>query len=73
MSKYPTQKEQILDYMRNREWISPMDAIYHIGCTKLSTRIGELIRSGYQIEKQTVNYRNYQDQPRHYTKYRLVA
>lgn len=68
-----TQKEEILQYMRDFGWITPMDAIHQIGCTKLATRISELIRDGYQIEKQTVWYQNWKNKKRHFTRYRLVA
>lgn len=68
-----TQKEEILQYMEERGWITPMDAIHQIGCTKLATRVSELIRDGHRIEKETVRYTNWRDQPRHYTRYRLVV
>lgn len=68
-----SQNEEILEYMREHGWITPMDAIMHLGCTKLATRISELIRSGHRIEKQTVWYENRKHQKRHYTQYRLVV
>ena len=71
--KGPTQKEDILQYMREFEWITPMECIHQIGCTKLATRISELIKDGYQIEKDMVYYRNWRDQPRHYMRYRLAV
>ena len=72
-SKAPTQKEEILDFMRQFGWITPMHAFQEIGCTKLATRIGELIRAGYKIEKQVYHYKNWRGQPRHFTRYRLVV
>lgn len=68
-----SQKEEILEYMKAHGWINPMEAIMHIGCTKLSTRIGELIRAGHKIEKQTVYYEDRKHRVRHYTQYRLVV
>lgn len=35
--------------------ITPMEAFINLGITKLSTRVGEMIRRGYKIEKTTVN------------------
>ena len=69
----PTQKEEILQYMREFGWITPMDCIHQIGCTKLATRISELIRDGIQIEKETVYYENWRGQQRHFTRYRLAV
>ena len=71
--RFPTQKEQILQYMQEFGWITPMDAIHQIGCTKLATRISELIRDGHRIEKDTVSYENWRGQPRHFTRYRLAV
>lgn len=34
--------------------LTPMDAIKRYGCTKLSTRIGELITEGFKIEREPV-------------------
>jgi hypothetical protein len=59
--------------MRDFEWITPMEAIHQIGCTKLATRISELIRIGYEIEKDTVWYENWRGQRRHFTRYRLAV
>ena len=46
-----THKEQILKYLTNHVSITPWIAIEKFGCTKLATRIGELISLGYEIEK----------------------
>ena len=73
MSRGPTQKEEILQYMKVYGWINPMECFYQIGCTKLSTRISELIRDGYEIDKKTVYYTNWRGQFRHYTQYRLAV
>lgn len=69
----PSQKEEILQYMREHEWITPMESIHHIGCTRLAARISDLIRDGYSIEKETVYYQDYFKRQRHYTRYRLAV
>lgn len=46
------QGERILDYLCKHESITPMQAFDELGITKLSTRIGELIREGWPIEKE---------------------
>ena len=39
-----TQKEKILAYLEKEGTISPMEAFSHLYITKLSTRIGEIVR-----------------------------
>ena len=36
------QQAKIIQYMRDHGSITPLEAIYHCGCTKLSTRLSEL-------------------------------
>lgn len=38
-----TQRQQILLMLQHGEILTPMDAIRELGCTKLATRISELI------------------------------
>lgn len=44
-----TQKNKILGYMEQFGKITPIEAFTELGCTKLSTRISELRRCGYNI------------------------
>ena len=68
-----SQGTRILNYLKDTDsWITPMDAIREFGCTKLATRISELIDSGYPIEKQLVSDKNRYGQTVHYMRYRLV-
>lgn len=53
-----TQHERIIDYMERFGSITPMDAFVDLGITKLSTRIGELIHDGHDIDKEKVTARN---------------
>jgi len=52
----PSQKQQILALMREGHTITPMFIIHKIGCTKLATRISELInKEGHtEIRKKEV-------------------
>lgn len=43
------QQRQIVSYMERFGSITPMQAIDHLGITKLSTRVGELKQQGYDI------------------------
>ncbi len=40
-----TQKEQIIDYIDRHGSITPMDA-FHLGITKLATRVSEMRKDG---------------------------
>ena len=53
-----TQHQRILQYMDDFGSISPMEAFSDLGITKLATRISEMIRDGYRIEKRMVNGQN---------------
>lgn len=45
-----TQKEEILQYIKDNGSITPMDAFYNLGITKLATRVGEMRRKGIKFE-----------------------
>ncbi len=63
------QKEAILFYMMNGQWISPFDAYILCGTMKLATRISELIADGHNIQKQKVKDR----EGSYHMEYRLVT
>ena len=44
-----TQSQQILKYIKNHGSITPLEALQHIGCLRLSGRIFDLRREGYNI------------------------
>ena len=54
MSEHKTQKEAILFYLENVGDLTTFDAFYRLGITKLTTRISELRRDGYDIVGETV-------------------
>lgn len=55
-----TQHDDILNYLRKYGTITPWQAFYDLGITKLATRISELRQAGYNIGKRriTVKARN---------------
>lgn len=69
--KQPSQRQRILAYMQDFGSITPMEAIFEIGCTKLATRVSELIREGHEIKKELVYGKNRYGQTIHYMRYRL--
>lgn len=54
MSK-TTQWQRIVSYMRNHGSITSWEAIQHLGCTRLSGRIYEIKKMGYNIQKDMVD------------------
>ena len=55
-----TQCERILEYMKQNDGITSMDA-YRIGCTRLAARIADLKKNGHRIsaERVTVNHKTF--------------
>ena len=70
MSKM-TQRERVLNYMRDFGDITPFQAFTDLGCTKLATRISELIDEGYQIKKDWVSSKNRYGEKVRFKKYSL--
>ena len=67
-----TQKEQILQYIKDFGSITPMDAFYDLGITKLATRISEMRnKDGIEFNIEIVRYRNKYNKPSHYARYSL--
>lgn len=75
MSKFDTQCADIMRYLENHpEGITLFEAFLILRCSKLSTRIGEIIRSGMmQIEK-TPEIIHYPDgRTKRFMRYRKAA
>ena len=66
------QKSMIIDYIARNGSITPMQAIYELGCTKLATRIGELTAEGYRFTKEFVRSTNRYGKPCSFMKYSMA-
>lgn len=64
-----TQRQLISKYIDDFGAITPMNAFIDLGITKLSTRIGEMIKDGEQISKTVVKARNRYGKHIRYMKY----
>ena len=64
-----TQREQILDYIKEFGSITPMEAFSDLGITKLATRISEMRRDGMQFKIETVSTKNRYGKSVTYAKY----
>lgn len=50
-----------------RQWVSPIDALKHVGCMSLSQRCGELRRAGVNVASRWV-----QSNGKRFKAYRIV-
>lgn len=67
-----TQKDRVLEYLRTHEEITPMEAFYDLGITKLATVVSELIREdNAPIEKIRKSSKNRYGEPVSFMSYRL--
>jgi len=66
-----TQKERVLNYMKDFGDITPFQAFTDLGCTKLATRISELIQDGVKVKKEWVNSKNRYGEKVRFMKYSL--
>jgi hypothetical protein len=64
-----TQSESVLHYIREYGDITPMDALTQLGCFRLSARIHELRKLGYNIESEVEHNLNSQGKRCHYKRY----
>lgn len=65
------QHQKIMNYMERNGCITPMEAFNNLKITKLSTRVGEMIRDGVPICKEMVYRKNADNETVRYMKYWL--
>ena len=68
-----SQYDKIVSFMDKHGSITPMDAFTHLHITKLSTRIGEMIRMGHKIESTWETHTNQEGDTSRYKRYRKVC
>ena len=56
MKKNETQAQQIRRYVRQNGSITPMEAFFELGVTKLATRISEMQKDGWDVKKGWMEY-----------------
>ena len=66
-----TQRELILNYIRDFGSITPMQAFFDLGITKLATRISEMRKDGMQFKIDTVTSKNRYGKTVRFAKYSL--
>lgn len=73
MGKKITQRDRVLQYMRENNGITAYEAVTEVGCTQLSARICELQKEGHMFSTEIVKTRNRYNEPCHFLKYRYVG
>jgi hypothetical protein len=64
-----TQRDAILNYIKEFGSITPMQAFSDLGITKLATRISEMRKDGMDFKIETVRVKNRYGKPVIYAKY----
>ena len=70
--KKNTQVLRIKQYLDEHGSISSMEAIEHIGCTRLSARIADMEHEGYVFRKESISCKNRYGDKTHYTRYSIA-
>lgn len=71
MTQTETQNTRILEWLLCGLKITPAEAWNHLGCSKLSTRCGEIQREGFPIQKRFVKVKNRYGKDVHVMQYSL--
>lgn len=53
-----TQCERLLEYMQNHESITQIEALNKLGIMRLASRVSDLNRQGYDIQKKMIVVKN---------------
>ncbi len=72
MAKKITQRDRVIQFMREHGSITAYEAFTEIGCTQLSARICELEAEGYVFDKELIKTKNRYGDNTHYYRYRIV-
>lgn len=72
-SEKVNQRMKIIEYMRNNDGITSLEAIENLRILRLASRIHELVKLGYDIDKETVYKHKEDGSVIHYTKYTLLG
>ena len=67
-----TQHQLILDYIQDFGSITPMEAFFDLGITKLATRISEMRRDGKEFQIDTVVSKNRYGKTVRYSRYSFI-
>lgn len=66
-----TQVKKVIRFMQENGSITTMQA-FEMGITRLASRIHDIRRMGIEIESETVNAKNRDNEPVHFSRYRIA-
>lgn len=69
----PTQCQRIIQYMRDFGSITSAQAMMDLGVYRLASRISELKKDGWDIERKFIHKLNRYGEPVHFAEYRLAV
>jgi hypothetical protein len=72
MAKKITQRDRVIQFMREHGSITAYEAFTEIACTQLSARICELEAEGYVFDKELIKTKNRYGDNTHYYRYRIA-
>ena len=72
MAKKITQRDRVIQFMREHGSITAYEAFTEIGCTQLAARICELEDEGYVFDKELIKTKNRYGDNTHYYRYRIA-
>ena len=64
-----TQRDAIIDYIKQFGSITPMEAFADLGITKLATRVSEMKKDGINLKHESVKCKTRLGKTTHYTRY----
>ena len=67
-----TQRDRVLQYLKEHGYITSYKAYKELGCTQLATRIKELKDRGFRFKKERVKTVNMYGDPTHFDMYMLI-
>ena len=73
MAQRVTQRDRVLQYIKDFGSITSWEAYSELGITQLGARIFELKDRGYNFEKERVNTKNRYGDHTHFDRYKLVS
>lgn len=67
-----TQNEQILNHLKNRGPITPLEALLEYRCMRLGARVYDLRKLGYDIRSRFIENENSEGEVKRYKQYWLA-
>ena len=67
-----TDKERVLDYLKQNKTITPLQALSEFGCYRLGARIWDLRRDGHRIDTEIIHAKDQHGEDMRYAKYTLM-